>query len=605
LFLLLIEWAQSAGLTIDNTHRNNLLLSVGGTAAQVEQVLYTNLVYRLRSDGSNFVTVDRDPSLDLCTVPILRISGLNDVIAPKPKIRFTGLIQSNQGSAGPDAGSGPGGLFAGPDFRAAYAPGVSQTGTGQTVALLEFDGFYTNDIMRYQKAFSLNVPVNVRSVNDFDGKPCSGSGKPCAGEGEAALDIEMAMSMAPGLDSVEVYEGTQVNSILAEIAAPPMGVPLSNQASSSWDYGIDDNTRNALYEFAIQGQSYFDASGDNGAFPSDPGDDRDQPWTTLVGGTVLSMNGSGASWKSETTGSGSGGGILTNLSIPDYQKNLNFSQNSELSMTNRNSPDVSLVASGVLCYSGNGGQFNSSGTSIGAPLWAGYMALANQLGQANAKGTVGFANYLLYQIGLSANYSKDFHDINDGATNLSSDGTKSFTSVNGFDLTSGWGTPTAALINDLSNNPHRLVTVCGTIEVDNTGRARGKQSFSMQFPLTIANPSNGVSWINQTQGGCAVFFNPWTDVSGSLQTSLTLNSDGSVSAMLFTDLEGFDKGPFCIAAAGSQSISNGHTLLNLPPGQAKPFDLHLQNSNNDIWADYHFNLFNDCEGCRTPVTCPR
>jgi xanthomonalisin len=503
----LTGWAQSAGLTIDNTHRNNLLLSVGGTAVQVEQALYTNLVYRLRSDGSNFITVDREPSLDL-SVPILRISGLNDVIAPKPKSRFTGLIQSNQGSAGPDAGSGPGGLFAGPDFRAAYAPGVSQTGTGQTVALLEWDGFYTNDIMRYQKAFSLNVPVNRHLLNNFDGKPCSGSGKPCADEGEAALDIEMAMSMAPGLDSVEVYEGTQANSMLAEIAAPPPGVPLSNQLSSSLAYGIDDNTRNALYEFAIQGQSFFDASGDNGAFPSDPGGDTDQPWTTLVGGTVLSMNGSGASWKSETTWSGSGGGILTNLSIPDYQKNLDFSQNTQLSMTNRNSPDVSLVASGVLCYSGNGGQFNSSGTSISAPLWAGYMALVNQLGQANAKGTVGFANYLLYQIGLSAKYNNDFHDINDGSTNPSSDGTKSYTAVKGFDLTTGWGTPTAALINDLSGVP--AAPPVATISYHQVGACSG-------FPIPSGEVSVGpnaayvifgIEEINNSQNTAAFAFDP-------------------------------------------------------------------------------------------------
>ena len=37
-------------------------------------------------------------------------------------------------------GSGPGGYFIGKDFRAAYAPGVSLTGNGEVVGLLEFDG---------------------------------------------------------------------------------------------------------------------------------------------------------------------------------------------------------------------------------------------------------------------------------------------------------------------------------------------------------------------------------------------------------------------------------------------------------------------------------
>jgi subtilase family serine protease len=213
-----------------------------------------------------------------------------------------------------------------------------------------------------------------------------------------------------------------------------------------------------LYEFSIQGQSYFDASGDHGAFTSDPGGDLDQPFTTLVGGTVLSMNGKGASWKSETAWPFSGGGILTQVQIPDYQKTyLNFNQNKELSMTNRNAPDVSLVASDILIYADNGQQIPMSGTSFSAPLWAGYMALVNQLAQPG-NGTVGFANPLLYQIGLSANYNTDFHDINDGSTNPSdSDPTKFFTAVNGFDLATGWGTPTAALINDLSNNPNKLL----------------------------------------------------------------------------------------------------------------------------------------------------
>jgi hypothetical protein len=160
-------------------------------------------------------------------------------------------------------------------------------------------------------------------------------------------------------------------------------------------------------------------------------------------------------------------------------------------------------------------------------------------------------------------------------------------------------------IPDCAPLEHRTVTVCGTIEVDNTGRARGKQAFSMQFPLTKTSPTNSVFWKNQTSGGCEVFANPWTDVSASLQADLSLNSDGSVSVGMSTDLGGFDKGPLCISAAGSQTISSAQTPLNLSPGQAKPFDLHLQNSNNDIWADYHFNLFNDCEGCGNLVTCPR
>src|SRR5208283_5090330 len=47
-------------------------------APQIEQALHANLIYRSRKDGSSFVTVDREPSIDL-TVPILHISGLGDI----------------------------------------------------------------------------------------------------------------------------------------------------------------------------------------------------------------------------------------------------------------------------------------------------------------------------------------------------------------------------------------------------------------------------------------------------------------------------------------------------------------------------------------------
>ncbi|MGA8191835.1 MAG: protease pro-enzyme activation domain-containing protein, partial [Acetobacteraceae bacterium] len=75
------SWAEANGFVIRATYPNKLLLSVTGTAAQIERALYTNLVFRKRQDGSNFVAVDREPSLDL-NVPILHISGFTDYMLP-------------------------------------------------------------------------------------------------------------------------------------------------------------------------------------------------------------------------------------------------------------------------------------------------------------------------------------------------------------------------------------------------------------------------------------------------------------------------------------------------------------------------------------------
>ena len=90
----------------------------------------------------------------------------------------------------------------GNDFRAAYVPGVTLDGSGQTVGLLQFDGYHASDITDYETPAGLPAVTLTNVLLDgFDGTP-SGTG----GEVEVSLDIEMAISMAPGLSEVIVYE---------------------------------------------------------------------------------------------------------------------------------------------------------------------------------------------------------------------------------------------------------------------------------------------------------------------------------------------------------------------------------------------------------------
>jgi subtilase family serine protease len=433
-------------LNVDHSYRNNLLISVNGTAAQLQQAFFTNLVFRLRKDGSPFVTVDRELSMDF-SIPILRISGLNENIALHAY------------------GTGPKDALAGTDFRRSYAPNVPETGVGQTVALVAFDGFLENDITAYRNLFGLpNVPIKTVLLRGFDGKP-SGTRFSV----EVALDIEMAMSMAPGLDSIIVYEGPkedygdEVNAVLSAIAAPPQGTPLSRQISNSFGYNVYINTQQLMAEFAIQGQSFFSASGDSGAYVSDLEDNRDLPYTTLVGGTDLAYYCSfgECSYKGDTAWDHSGGGILTNVPIPDFQKTVNMTRNNG-SNEFRNAPDVSMAASDIY-FVGNTNDQRGGGTSAATPLWAGFMALVNQRAQNNGKGPVGYANPLLYSIGQTAEkYSKDFNDVIFGFGNSHTDDTSRFSPVEGYDLVTGWGTPTANLIYDLSGVPvpgSKVVTI--------------------------------------------------------------------------------------------------------------------------------------------------
>src|SRR6185312_5732053 len=109
-------------------------------------------------------------------------------------------------------------------------------------------------------------------------------------------------------------------------------------------------------QMALQGQTFFQASGDSDAFNVAAGNSiffpSDSPHVTSVGGTTLTMNGAGASYASETVwnytqfgidGLGSSGGISSIYSIPSWQTNINMPARGG-SSTARNVPDVALTA---------------------------------------------------------------------------------------------------------------------------------------------------------------------------------------------------------------------------------------------------------------------
>ena len=113
-------------------------------------------------------------------------------------------------------GSGPNGNLAGFDFGRP-TPGVSLTGAGQMVGLVEFDGYYAADIASYETQTGVPVvPLQTILLDGFDGIPTTGA---YSGNSEVALDIEMAISMAPGLSKVVVFEagpnGTGSNVLAA------------------------------------------------------------------------------------------------------------------------------------------------------------------------------------------------------------------------------------------------------------------------------------------------------------------------------------------------------------------------------------------------------
>jgi subtilase family serine protease len=425
-----LSFVRANGLTVVDTAENRMVLDVEGSAANIESAFHVALgVYQHPTQSRTFYAPDREPTVDL-DVSLLHITGLDNFTLPHAK-NIRGSQQTSNISKA--TGSGPGGDFIGSDMRAAYYGSGPLNGKGQSVGLFELAGYELNDVINFFKKVKepLKVPVRGVSVNGAR-LTCP---PPSCDDSEQALDIEMAISMAPGLSEVAVYVGNSDPAIFNKMASDN----TSKQLSCSWGWSDNESVLDPIFEeFIAQGQTLFVATGDSGS--GTPGDvvwPADDPYVTAVGGTDLTTTGPGGAWKSETGWNGSAGSPSKNgISIPPYQQLPGvINSSNDGSTTLRNYPDVAAEANTNQyscydggCYGGNGG------TSYAAPQWAGLTAMANEQSVANGGSTLGFLNPAIYAIGVGVDYGSDFHDIVSGNNGK-------YNAVVGYDLVTGWGSP--------------------------------------------------------------------------------------------------------------------------------------------------------------------
>jgi hypothetical protein len=516
-----IAFAKANGLRVTGTHLNRVLLDVSGTVANIEKTLHVTMrVYQHPKENRTFYAPDAEPSLNL-TVPVLDISGLNNYSLPRPRLKVTPLAKGQNPTS--NAGSGPGGTFMGNDFRAAYVPGASLNGLGQTVGLLQFDGYTASDITYYESLAGLpSVTLTNVLLDGFNGIPTG------YGEIEVSLDIEMAISMAPGLSMVIVYEAGPYGNwhdILNRMATDN----LAKQLSCSWYIlgGAADAVADGIFQqMAAQGQSFFNASGDDDAYTGLIDFPGDTPYITQVGGTTLTTSGPGGSWVSEKVwnwggGTGSGGGISTQYPIPSWQTNVSMAAN-QGSTAMRNTPDVALTADQVYVRA-DGSDNNVGGTSCAAPLWAGFTALVNQQAAASGRPPVGFINPAVYVIGLGSGYTSAFHDITTGDNTSPSSPTR-FYAVPGYDLATGWGTPSGqSLINALANPDALSITPLDGFS--SSGGVGGPFTITSQSLSLTNTGTNSFSW-------SLVNTSLWLNVSPSGGTLTPSGASTTVTASL-------------------------------------------------------------------------
>jgi hypothetical protein len=553
------EFARAHGLGVRNEHANRMLLEVDGTVGDIERSLHTTMrVYRHPTEARTFYAPETEPSMDIKT-PVLSIRGLDNFALARPRL----VLQANgQDASANGSGSGPNGGFSGHDFRAAYAPDTTLTGAGQLVGLLQFDGYSPADISYYEMQAGLpSVTLSNALLNGASGLP-SNNGNNVT---EVTMDIETTISMAPGLAGVILYIAPNPSPF--EVVLNRMvSDNLARQLSCSWFVpgGSGDPTADQIFqEMAAQGQSFFNASGDDDAYTSLIDFPSDTPYITQVGGTTLATDGPGGARLSETVwnrgnGVGSGGGISTQYGIPWWQTNIDMSAN-QGSATMRNVPDVALTSENVYVRVG-GGDKTVGGTSCAAPLWAGFAALINEEAAAAGQPPIGFINPTLDKLASAPNYALHFYDITNGDSTKSTSPTRFF-ATNGYDLCTGWGTPNGqSLIDALAIvDPLRIVPDMGFSAVGGQG---GPFTITSQSVTVTNTGTNSLSW---TVTANAAWLNVSTaggtlNVNDSVTMTVSLNSAASnltvgtyVGSLWFTNV------------ASELSFEHQYTLTILSP----------------------------------------
>ena len=306
---------------------------------------------------------------------------------------------------------------------------------------------------------------------------------------EVALDIEYAHTTAPGANILLVTTPTAetlgvqgfpnfmnaeqylVDNHLADVVTQSFGAAEGSFASTQSLL----NLRHAFISGTAAGMTFLASSGDDGSTGSSKtpvgkggsllptpqvGWPASDPLVTAVGGTNLctevttgttvnSVNAPATCQNNpgvrETAWNGSGGGYSSVFARPSYQSVLPAGSAS-IPASARGVPDISMDAS---CSTwvvvldtadGFGGYFGVCGTSASSPMFAGLVAIADQMAGHN----LGAINGALYQIANTSSYGTDMFDVTVGDNVQAGTGIPGFSANTGWDAVTGLGTPNAA-----------------------------------------------------------------------------------------------------------------------------------------------------------------
>jgi subtilase family serine protease len=435
-----IRFLEQSGLRVTATYRNRLMVEVRASVAQVESAFALRVNY-YAGLGKNFFANDRDPELPTSIASLIAsVSGMENYLTLRSHARQGSRILRRR-SPGAPTGYSPQEIAAAYDFTSVYRSGIR--GAGQTLAIATAGGFNSDDVAAFWRYFGIRAPSYLTiAIGGSTESP----------NVETTIDLERSGAMA-NLATIMVYEAVnpQIN-IFESVYNRIVTDNIASVVTTSWglcEPGMPSSYRNAdsaiFAEAAVQGQAWFAASGDGGAYDCGTGAlavdyPASDPNVAAAGGTTLNFT-PGKGYQIEQAWSAGGGGLSGVFAQPSYQQGPGVTNSYSNGL--RQLADIAFNSDPDTGYSVyyNGSWSQWGGTSFAAPHWAAIFALAN----AAHGSRLGAAGPTLY--GLANNNPPQthpaFHDITSGDNGH-------YDALSYWDFPTGWGTPMVGnLILDL------------------------------------------------------------------------------------------------------------------------------------------------------------
>jgi subtilase family serine protease len=410
---------------------------------------------------------------------------------------------------------------------------VTGNGAGQTIAIIDasYDPNIASDLQAFDSQYGLQSPGSFSQYVE-NGLWQINSGWAL----ETALDVEWSHAMAPAANIVLVEAQPDLSDLFSAVSFASQ-LPGVSVVSMSW--GASEFAGESAYDSVFttpaghNGVTFVAASGDSGTteYPAA------SPNVLSVGGTTLTVTSQG-NYVSETPWSNTGTGTSPYESQPTWQAAAAAAAG--LSSSGRTTPDVSFNANpstGVsvydsIPYSGSGrtNWYTVGGTSVGAPSWAGLIAVADQGLALSGVGSLSNAQASLYQVSSAA-----FNHPSAAGTATT------------YALSTGLGTPKANLV------------VSALVQLNTPATTQA----------TSSTPAKGTTVLAVAHGSDI------TATSSSPTTTNIISTSSSSSTLSITALT-----PTSASTSGTPTI----TPVVIVPPPTPPVLLHLSSSSSPVLA---------------------